>query len=146
MKTEERICGALIATARPTAALFAGMAFLVLVSSSGQMPIWENVFRKETFFMFSFFGYALFILIPIRRLPSRTFRIVTTIGIILTLGSISWSREMYNGVVNELLDGRVGFKIMPFYLYIPMMIWQRNQEAANQVLNRTVDPGGSKSG
>ena len=152
MKIEEKICGALIAAARPTAALFSGMAFLLLVSSSGRMPIWENVFRKETFFMLSFFGYALFILIPIRQLPSRTFRIVTTIGIILTLGSISWSREMYNGVVNEFLDGRMGFKIMawilliPVYLYIPMVIWQRNQEAANQVLNRTVDPGGSTSG
>lgn len=152
MKIKEQICAALIAAARPTAALFAGIAFLLVVNSPGHMPIWENIFKKETLLMLSFFGYALFILIPIRRLPSRIFRTVATVGVILALGSISWSIEIYNGVVNEFLDSRIVFKIMawilliPVYLYLPIVIWQRNQVSANHALNSAVDQGGSMSG
>jgi hypothetical protein len=139
MTKTEQTYRALIAAARPTAVLVAGMGLLMLSQAGHGMPDWRHVCSWETAALVSFFGYAVFIVLPIQRLPPSAFWTCTILGAILCLGSVWMSKELYHGIVEELFDGKRIFCTMawilaiPIYVYIPTMILNRRHGAANTV-------------
>ncbi len=137
MTTKGQVCRAFIAAARPTASLFSAAGLLLLAGAGGGRLIWRNVLTAETLAMVSFFGYAIFVLIPIRLLSGCAFIAAVAVGTVLAIGSVSWSTQMYGFVLNDLFESQMVFRAMawilliPIYAYIPMAIWQRKQGAAN---------------
>ena len=95
---------------------------------AGRMPDWRVVFTGETRAGVSFFAYAVFIMLPIQRLPSRAFWVLISCGSVLAVGSIWISKEAYCELIGELLDGSPLFHVMawilliPIYAYIPVVI------------------------
>jgi hypothetical protein len=143
MTKTEKTYRACIAAARSIAVPFAFFGFLTLFGARRGVPDWRRIFSWETVWLITFFGYAVFMILPIDRLCSPMFRAAVTVGAILAVGSVWMSRVLYQVLIVELLEGQLLFFIMAWillvsvYLYIPILILKRRHEAANKVLQRT---------
>ena len=144
---KERISSAFIVAARTMAAavvlyLFPYLLGLVYIAASSIIypqrlsslapRFWLHL---DTFLFLAFYGYALFTLLPIRRLSPRRFKIAVVVGSVLALGSIWPIPEIYGDFVHY---GEVRYHLMlwvliiPVYAYIPMVIWQRRLKATRE--------------
>ena len=148
MSKTEQTCRALIAAARPTAAVVALLGCVIL---SQPLPDWQRVFSWQTAAGVSLFGYAVFILFPIHRLDSITFWLTVAIGALLAVGSLWMSWVLYQAAVVDLLKGAIVFHaiawiiLIPFYAYIPAIILSRKYAAADgetvgQAVPETAEP------
>ena len=137
MGKTEQICRALIVAARTTAAFVvaAELSFAIL-----GMYEWEMMFTWNATAFLAFLGYAVFIMLPISRLPTSAFVSAVAVGVLLAVGSILVSRLLYDDIVESLLRGAIQFRILawslliPIYAYIPIVILNRNHKATkNQI-------------
>ena len=139
-KTEQmyRVC---VVAARSIAVPIVLFGFLIL--SRGGWLSGGDFFSWETVGLITFFGYAVFMVLPIDLLSSVMFRVAITVGAILAVGSIWLSQVLYQVLIVELLEGQLLFCIMalillvPVYLYIPILILKRRHKAADKMLQRT---------
>jgi len=135
-KTEQiyRVC---IIAARSIAIPVALFGFMSL-SQAGHGINWRLFFSWETVSLITFFGYAVFMIFPIDRLSSVMFWASVSFGTILAVGSTWASRMLYQALTVVLFNGQFIFCIMiwllliPVYLYLPILILKRRNEAAKK--------------
>lgn len=100
------------------------------------LPGWRVVW--ETGASVSFFSYAVFIMLPIQRLPSRAFWAFISCGSVLAVGSIWMSKEPYCELKVGFLDGSLlshamaWILLIPIYAYIPIVILSRKHVETRQ--------------
>lgn len=134
----EQMYRACIVAARSIAIPVAIFGFIGL-SQAGHGVNWRLVFSWETVWLISFFGYAVFMILPIDRLSSILFWVSVLVGTILAVGSIWTTRVLYQGLTVDLFDKQIIFRIMiwlllvPVYLYIPILILKKRNETAKRM-------------
>ena len=85
--------------------------------------------------LFAFFGYAVFIILPVNRLVGLTFWYVIAIGSFLGIVSIPTAWLIYHLFVG-LCEGKIVYHfyawilLIPIYAYVPTLILIRKQETA----------------
>ncbi len=92
---------------------------------------WEMMFTYNAAAFLAFLGYAVFVMLPIYRLPKPAFLAAVAVGVPLALGSVIVARIHFVSFVEDFLGGATPFRILawslliPIYAYIPMVILNR---------------------
>ena len=134
MKRGETIAKALVAAARPTAAL--GVVFGLVMLPAIFRGMW---LRWEGIKILLFLAYAVFIFIPVEHMSRRSFRFSISIGVLLAFGSLPMASEFFAGLLGELLGNQPVFFMIELvlalcvYSYIPVRIWQKKMTTDGSV-------------
>jgi len=137
----EQTCRAFYIAAKPTATLVSVCLFLPVLSMLCDCCRGGTYDLAYSMGLLSFFGYAVFIMLPVNRLDGFAFLLVLAIGSLLCVASIPTTVQAYHLFIGLCEAENVYYEfvyrlyawilLIPVYVHLPILLLLKKHETAS---------------